>query len=108
MAVLFRSEWLTMFTSLSVFNETLTLNQCLAKTLNYIQRAKEKTGSEAVFLGLDVGKYGSATIEREKGDLAREIFDKMLLPLTQFQSFSTWEQSFESVIQYSVPGYGRC
>ena len=102
-AVLFRSEWLTMYSSLPVFNETL--RRCLAKTLDYIQSAKEKTSSEAVFLGLDVGKYGSATIEQEKGDLAREMFDKTLLPSTQFQSFSAWEQSFESVSQYSVPGY---
>ena len=102
-AVLFRSEWLKMYSKLSVFNETL--RGCITNSLGYIQRSEEATGSESVFLGLDVGKYGSATITSERGELTQEAFENMLLPSTHFESFSEWEKSFELVSSCSVPGY---
>ena len=102
-AVLFRSEWLKMYSGVAEFNETL--HECLENTLNSMKRAGESSETQAVFLGLDVGKYGSVTVEPAKEKLTREALGKNLLPLTQFNSFATWEQSFDSVSQHPVPGY---
>ena len=102
-AVLLRSEWLSMYSSVSVFNNTL--QDCLTKTMGYIHTAREKLGTDRVFVGLDVGKYGSKTIELEREELALRVLNERLLHATQFQSFQDWDMSFESVSQYSVPGY---
>lgn len=102
-AMLFRSEWLTMYSSVAIFNNTL--QGCVSKALDYIHKAKEKTGAEQVFLGLDVGRFGSKTVEPEKKAVALKTFEQQLVPVTQFSSFTNWEESFERVGQYPVPGY---
>ena len=106
-AILFRSEWLTMFSSPAKFNEAM-LN-CLNKTLSYLKAAKSQVNASSVFLGTDIGKYGSATIEPEKQEIARNAIEKHLLrsvfSTTDITSIPKWEATFEAVAQSRVPGY---
>lgn len=105
-AILFRTEWVSMYSSVSVYKRTV-LN-CLNKTIAYMKVAETMTGTSSVFLGLDIGKYGSVTITPRKSEVARDAIEKHLFRSAYPDSRTTipeWEQTFEDMSQSTVPGY---
>jgi hypothetical protein len=105
-AILLRVEWLAMYSSMSTYN--VTLLNCLQNTLEYVKIAKNKTNTHSVFLGLDIGRYGSVTIEPGKYEMARKVVEKNFFH-SVFSDHDTtileWEHTFEEVSQSTVPGY---
>lgn len=103
-AILLRTEWIQMYSDLATVRNTL-LN-CFNRSLAHLQQAMTQAHSESVFLGMDIGRYGSATIRPDRQIMTRSameehFFNSVFVGL----GISEWEQRFEAVSQSQVPGY---
>ena len=101
-AILLRVEWLVM----NVGNARhTTLHSCVNKTLQYLAAAKEKVHTKSVFVGMDVGKYGSTTFNLDQfNQYIEEDFLNVIYPESNM-TISQWEHTFEEVSHSKVPGY---
>ena len=103
-AILLRTEWIKMYSNMDTVNNSLLA--CLNSSLAYIKQAKSWAGSESVFLGLDIGKYGSATIKPDRERMTRSAIEKHFLNSVFLgSSIAEWESTFEAVAESRVPGY---
>lgn len=105
-AVLLRMEWVSMYAKESVYNQTLL--KCLNETQHYVRLARSVAGTSTVFLGMDVGKYGSVTYRYHNSEITQDAIEKHLFHLVypdQDATISKWEQTFAEVSQYTTPGY---
>ena len=104
-AILLRVEWLGMYSRPSVYNATLLT--CLQKALDHLKTAKDRTNTRSVFLGMDIGRYGSVTFAPDNYKIAQNVIEKTFFH-SVFSDDATileWERTFEEVSQSTVPGY---
>ena len=105
-AILLRVEWLTMYSSLVIYNKTVS--DSLNRTLSFVNAARCKVGTDSIFLGMDIGQYGSRTIKTPNSEIARQVIERhffhSIYPDPEM-TISKWEHSFEEVSQSEVPGY---
>ena len=104
-AVLFRFEWLDMYRGDSDYKKTLL--PCLNRTLKYVMAAKAKSLNMSVFLGMDIGKYGSITMTAHRAKATYNVVEDFIKTLySDFEmTISKWEQTFEDISQTRVRGY---
>lgn len=105
-AVLLRMEWVSMYARESVYNQTLL--KCLNDTQFYVRLARSVAGTSTVFLGMDIGQYGSVTYKSRNSEIVQDAIEKYLFHSVypdQEATISKWEQTFAEVSQYNTPGY---
>ena len=100
--VLLRTEWILRRSKQHQREEML--QACLIKTLGYLFSMRAHS---ALFLGMDVGKYGSQSLGDLKSDYVNEQVAKLFQALYpgSNMTISQWEHTFESVSHSKVPGY---
>ena len=101
-AILLRIEWVVMNAGLSGFNRMTT---CLYKTLHYFEAVREKFNISSVFVGMDIGKYGTSTLSLYKyRDVIEKKFLSTIYPGSDM-TISKWEDTFAGISRNQVPGY---
>lgn len=77
---------------------------CLQETLKEWRKIVAETGLSITFLSVDIGKYGSRSLQASRDDLdsAREFFASIY---GNRSSIRQWEESFERVSGTTHPGY---
>ena len=81
--------------------KSLTVDECLRRTLNILKLVQNSTKLQTKFLSMDIGKYGSGTQKDNETDynpFVRRIYGSDA-------SVDTWEKTFESVTIVREPGY---
>lgn len=104
--VLVRLEWL-------INNHMNELKErvlaCLQKTMNYIHSIQSQTGVQSVFLGTDVGKYGSRSLQELRYIDHNFIHDQVEGFVKSLygnsSSLGLWEETFENITNNNNAGY---
>ena len=104
--VLVRLEWL-ISNHINELKERILA--CLQKTMNYIRSIQSQTGVQSVFLGTDVGKYGSRSLQ-ELRYIDHNFIHDQVEGFVKFlygnsSSLGLWEETFESITNNNNAGY---
>ena len=101
-AILLRIEWVVMNVGLSGFAR---MTSCLYKTLRYFEAVREHFNISSVFVGMDIGKYGTSTMSlRKYTDIIEKHFLGPIYPGSNM-TISKWEDTFAEISRTQVPGY---
>ena len=104
--VLVRLEWLIMNHITQLKERVRT---CLQKTMNYTRSIQFQTGVQSVFLGTDVGKYGSRSLQELHYIDHKFIHDQVESFIKSLygnsSSLGVWEETFERITNNSNAGY---
>ena len=80
--------------------------KCINSILNEVRKWKSH-GFREIFLAMDTGKYGSSKYRRNNittpNKLSTELFNRLYSSTSL--SYSEWEESFDSVADFSEAGY---
>lgn len=101
MSILVRTEWF-------YFYRTMLLPTCLKKATNWMRGAMNVHNLSDVFVGIDLGKYGSTTIEHQYRKQALELGENFLQTAYRDQNMTLreLEKTFEVIESQSRdPGY---
>ena len=104
-AIMFRIEKLFLFKKAkSKAAQNSVGKKCINSILNKVTMWKSR-GFREIFLAMDTGKYGSYRYRRliTPNRLSRELFNRLYSNTSL--SYSEWEESFDSVADFSEAGY---
>ena len=104
--ILLRAEWLIMNRGM-IENRRSTLEECLNRASGWFAALKNQTQLSSVFVGMDVGKYGSTTLRDLTKDYTLNLSERFLQTAynTPEVTLKKWEQTFTDVSSSLVPGY---
>lgn len=103
--VLVRSEWLIM--NRGPDHRKDFLNTCLNEAVGWLRSAENKTGVSDVFVGMDIGRFGSTTLRDLRMEYVQRLGEDFLKAAYRDPQLTLkdWENSFTEVSSSSVPGY---
>ena len=104
--VLLRTEWLIM--NRGSDKREKILHQCLNSSVAWLRAVMKQKQIDNVFVGMDVGRYGSSTLKDLTSDYVLQSgnsFLRTLYPATIGTSVSGLEHTFEEISRSKVPGY---
>ena len=105
-SILLRAEWLIMNRGM-IENRKSTLEECLNRASSWLAALKNQTQLSSVFVGMDVGKYGSTTLRDLTKDYTLNLSERFLQTSynTPEVTLKNWEQTFSDISSSQVPGY---
>ena len=106
-AIMFRIERLFLYKKITSDADQIRVGKkCINSILNEVRKWKSH-GFREIFLAMDTGKYGSSTYGRNNttihNRLSTELFNRLYSDTSL--SYSEWEESFDSVADFSKAGY---
>lgn len=81
------------------------MHECLQKTLKLLAYVQNRTRINSTFLSMDIGQYGSNTIDANNADLKTEYNDFISGIYGKGSSTEMWERTFETVTSVREAGY---
>jgi hypothetical protein len=104
-SILVRSEWLIM--NRGIDKRKRVLEDCLNRAVGWLGAAMNQTQISRVFVGMDIGKYGSSTLKQLIADYNSQVMEKFLQTAYQMpqMTLKRWEATFTDVSSSEVPGY---
>ena len=103
--VLVRSEWLIMNRAPNSRKDVL--NSCLNRAVGWLGSLKNQTSLSDVFVGMDIGRFGSTTLEDLQTEYVERLGENFLRTTYNDpqMTLQNWEDTFTGVSTSSVPGY---
>ena len=103
--VLVRAEWLIM--NRGPDNRKYVLNGCLNRALGWLHSLRNQTGLADVFVGMDIGRFGSTTLRDLRMEYIQRLGEDFLRAAYRDPrvTLRNWEETFTAVSSSSVPGY---
>ena len=104
--ILVRSEWLIMNRGY-IEKRKQVLQDCLKSGVDWLHAIMNQTHLSSVFVGMDIGKYGSTTLKDLTQSYILELSENFLQTTygTSEMNIANWEKTFQGMSQSEVPGY---
>ena len=101
-----RSEWLIMNRGY-IDKRKQVLQDCLTRGVDWLHAIMNQTHLSSVFVGMDIGKYGSTTLKDLTQSYILNLSEIFLQTTygTSEMNIANWEKTFQGMSQSEVPGY---
>ena len=103
--ILVRAEWLIM--NKGIDSRKNVLSDCFKRAISWLKAAMNQTHLSSVFVGMDIGKYGSKTLKDLTQDYTLKLSEDFLQNTyhTTEMTMKKWEKMFKETSRSEVPGY---
>lgn len=104
--ILVRAEWLIMNRGY-IERRKQFLKNCLKNGTDWLHAIMNQTHLSSVFVGMDIGRYGSTTLKDLTQSYVLKLSENFLQTAykTSEMNITNWEKTFQGISQSEVPGY---